>query len=218
MDPRALTKVKAAPGPSRRDWLAATLKLGLGIVLIVMAVPAVAGRNPLAAGWIGMVGIVLCLHFGLFELGALAWRKAGFCVEPLMARPLGAASLGEFWGRRWNTAFHQLAHELVFRPMRRRSDIAAATLATFAVSGLVHELVISLPAGGGWGLPTLYFLVQGSGLLFERATWFRSVVARRKWVARIFTMAIVVGPVFYLFHPDFIRNVILPMLQHFGAT
>jgi hypothetical protein len=34
---------------------------------------------------------------------------------------------------------------------------AAAHLAAFAVSGLLHELAISLPVGAGYGGPTAYF-------------------------------------------------------------
>jgi predicted DCC family thiol-disulfide oxidoreductase YuxK len=183
-------------------------------------------RGPLLAGWIGMIGMILILHFGLFQLLAIAWRSAGIVVEPIMDRPLRSKSVSEFWGRRWNAAFNKLTFDFVFRPIVRRlgsSDsqkrsrksstlhlgAAIATLAAFLGSGLIHELVISLPAGAGYGLPTAYFLLQGVGILLERA--FPQIRGR------IFTILITAVPAFWLFHPPFVRNVILPFMKAIGA-
>jgi alginate O-acetyltransferase complex protein AlgI len=93
-----------------------------------------------------MFGTVLLLHFGLFQLLALAWQRTGIPVKPLMCAPLLATSLGNFWGACWNTGFHALAHEFAFRPLRRRFGRGFAVLAIFLLSGLVHELVITVPA------------------------------------------------------------------------
>src|ERR1022692_4792814 len=68
------------------------------------------------------------------------------------------ASIAEFWGRRWNSAFRDLAHPFVFVPAARRWGLVVALWVSFAVSGFAHELVISVPAGAGFGLPTAYFL------------------------------------------------------------
>ena len=37
----------------------------------------------------------------------------------------------------------------------------------FLFSGIVHELVISLPAQGGWGGPTVFFLLQAAAMFVE---------------------------------------------------
>src|SRR5207253_3074651 len=104
--------------PNRRlgyaKWLFAANKTLAGAALIWAA--ARGTFAPLLTGWLGMVGLVLFLHFGVFHLLALAWWKAGVKVQPLMRAPLSADSLAEFWGARWNTAFNALAHELAFRP------------------------------------------------------------------------------------------------------
>jgi predicted DCC family thiol-disulfide oxidoreductase YuxK len=168
--------------------------------------------NPLLAGWIGMIGMILILHFGLFDLAAVAWRIAGVDAKPIMNAPIKATSLNEFWGRRWNGAFNQLLLDLFFRRYARSIGTAWATLIAFLISGLIHELVISVPARGGYGLPTAYFLLQGCGVIVQRA--FR---IRRGFTGWLFTMLIAAGPAFWLFHPPFVRHVILPFMQAIHA-
>jgi D-alanyl-lipoteichoic acid acyltransferase DltB (MBOAT superfamily) len=115
-------------------------------------------------GW-----VILALHFGAVRRDhAPIWRTRGVDANPLMNAPTRATSLADFWGNRWNTAFNDLVPALRASPLRRRLGVAGATLATFLASGVVHDLVISVPARGGYGLPTLYFLIQGLGVLLER--------------------------------------------------
>ena len=117
-----------------------------------------------------MLGLILLLHFGTFQIvasrcgRALASKQSPSCLAPLRS-----TSLGEFWGKRWNLGFRQLAHELIFRPLHRKLGADAAGFLVFVVSGLIHDLVISLPARGGYGLPTIYFLLQGAGMTMERS-------------------------------------------------
>jgi hypothetical protein len=40
---------------------------------------------------------------------------------------------------------------------------------------------------------------------------------RRGLAGRFFTILIVAGPVFWLFHPPFVHNVILPFMKAIGA-
>jgi alginate O-acetyltransferase complex protein AlgI len=168
---------------------------------------------PLIAGWLAMFGIVLVLHFGIFELLAIIWQRAGINAQPLMQSPLRSRSLAEFWGKRWNSAFNNLAHEFAFRPLARRWGSGAATLTVFAISGLIHEAVISLPARAGYGLPTAYFLLQGCGLLLERSRWGHHAGLQSGLRGRLFALAVAAIPAFWLFHPPFIHRVILPMLH-----
>ena len=135
-----------------------------------------------------------------------------------MRNPARSISLAEFWGRRWNTAFHELATRFAFRPLRSLAGGAAATLLVFAGSGLIHELVISVPAHAGYGLPTGYFMIQGLGVAGERTRLGRRLGLGRGWRGRVFTLAVAAGPAFFLFPPPFVRTVILPMLAAIGAT
>ncbi len=182
-------------------------KMLLGVVLLFGVARFM--DQALLAGWIGMIGIILILHFGLFHLLAVGWRIAGLDAEPIMDAPLRSKSLSEFWGRRWNAAFNRLALDFVFRPLARRHGTTIATMAAFLVSGLIHELLTSLPAGAGYGLPTAYFLLQGIGILTERAL--------PQIRGQIFTIVITAVPAFWLFHPPFVRNVILPFMKAIGA-
>src|SRR5262249_9807954 len=89
---------------------------------------AVGMNHQMLATWIGMIGAILMLHSGASHLLALMTGS-----EPLMNRPIRAATLAEFWGRRWNRGFSRPARELVFAPLVRRGySVTIATAAVFA--------------------------------------------------------------------------------------
>jgi hypothetical protein len=208
---------EVAPIP-RSEWTFAVAKIALGIVLTWVVARWALPDHPLVAGWIGMSGAIFILHFGVFHLLSLVWRRAGVNAAPLMRNPARATSLGEFWGRRWNTGFHELASRFTFRPLRSSLGTVGAMLATFLASGVIHELVISVPAGGGYGLPTGYFVLQGLGVVGERSKAGQWLGLGHGWRGWIFTAALTAGPAFWLFPPPFVHNVILPMLGVIGAV
>jgi alginate O-acetyltransferase complex protein AlgI len=179
---------------------------------LLLFVIARSTKEPLLASWIGMTGLIFILHFGLFHLAAISWRRAGVDVDLIMNAPWRSKSLSEFWGRRWNGAFNSLVLDLLFRRFARSIGPVRATLTAFLISGLLHELVISLPACAGYGLPTAYFLLQGWSVIAQRAFGMRGGLAG--W---LFTMAIVAGPAFWLFHPPFVRRVVLPFMHAIHA-
>jgi hypothetical protein len=201
---------------SLNEWVWALAKTAAGIFLLAGVAPPMIQSYPLLAGWLGMIGIVLVLHFGIFHLLSLAWRRAGIAAPPLMNRPLAAQSLSDFWSRRWNVAFRDVGHRFVFRPLVPRLGIALATLAVFLFSGVVHDLVISLPVGAGYGGPTLYFALQGLAVLVERSSVGKRAGLRDGWRGRLFAAATVLLPVGLLFHPPFVLNAIVPTLAALG--
>jgi hypothetical protein len=204
--------------PRSIEWALALIKTGLGFALLFGVTRILFPNHPLAAGWMGMCGAIFILHFGLFHILSLSWRQAGVNAAPLMRLPLAAASLNDFWGKRWNAAFNELAFRFAYRPLRRRTNPATATLGVFGLSGVIHELVISLPAHGGYGLSTAYFLIQGFGLVLERSPFGRRIGLGQGLRGRFFALAVTACPAFWLFHPPFIHNVILPMFKAIGAT
>jgi alginate O-acetyltransferase complex protein AlgI len=198
--------------------MVAALNTLIGAALIWGVARTAVPADPLLAGWLGMVGVILVLHFGTFHLLSLGWRTIGVNARPIMQNPLRSTSLAEFWGRRWNTAFHELAARFTFLPLRPIVGRGGATLLVFLLSGSIHELVISVPARGGYGLPTAYFLLQGLGVACERTRLGRTVGLGRGCRGWLFTVVVAAAPAFWLFPPAFVRNVILPMLAFIGAT
>jgi alginate O-acetyltransferase complex protein AlgI len=203
--------------PAYGEWLWASLKTLFGVILLWLLARRVPAQQPLAQGWIGLLGLVLLLHFGSFHLIALFWRAMGIDAEPIMSKPILSRSLSEFWGKRWNLGFRQLAHDLIFRPLHKRTGVAAAGLLVFVASGLIHDLVISLPARGGYGLPTAYFMLQGLGVTLERSGFGRQHGLQTGLTAWIFMLIVSAAPAFWLFHPPFVLRVILPFMRAIHA-
>jgi predicted DCC family thiol-disulfide oxidoreductase YuxK len=219
MDAETFLDTTAHPAsPSAREWGWAALKTLLGATVLWAGVRRVSPSLPLLCGWTGLLGLVFLLHFGIFHLLALLWRTAGVAARPLMRTPALATSLGEFWGGRWNTGFHQLAASLVFKPLRSRLGTMVAMFAVFLVSGLIHDLVISFPAGAGYGLPTGYFILQAAGLSFERSNRGKVWGLGRGTLGWLFTLIVTAGPAFWLFHPWFVMRVVIPFLKVMRAV
>lgn len=200
--------------PHRREWQYAIAKVAIGLALLFGLARYAITVHPLLAGWVGMIGIAFALHFGIFHLLSLFWRSRGVDAQPVMNAPILASSISDFWSCRWNLAFRDAAHLLVFRPLVSRVGGRAAALAVFLVSGLVHDVVISLTTGAGYGLPTLYFILQAAGFLLER----RIASLRGGWRGRCFTALVVVAPLGLLFHTAFVYEIVLPMMRSLNCV
>ncbi|MBA3312817.1 MAG: membrane bound O-acyl transferase family-domain-containing protein [Planctomycetota bacterium] len=218
LDADAFLGEKTTKKPSVTEWLMAAAKLAVGMAILWTAVPALDGRPGYLRGWVGMLGLAFVLHFGLFNVLSCLWRSAGVNARPIMDIPIASASVSEFWSRRWNAAFRDLTHRFLFLPLVTRIGPRTAVVATFLFSGLVHDAVISLPAGGGYGGPTAYFLIQALGIFAERGRIGRRLRLRRRFVGRVFTWAVIVGPAPLLFHPPFVTKVIVPFLEFLIAA
>ena len=196
MDPASF--VRRAAG--RRDGHLARRGLrnaGAGIAVVLAA--CLFPRAWLAP--VLMLGASLAVHFGLFTLLCAWHRRAGRAVHLPFDAPHRARSLGEFWARRWNRGFAEMTALVVQRPLAARIGRRSALLLSFLVSGVLHEVAISLPVRAGYGLPTLYFLLQGA-----LVAW---LPARH---GRLVALLAVVLPVPLVFHQPFVRGVVLPLL------
>ncbi len=221
LDAKAFLQLEPLPAnerPGSQEWRAAGAKLLLGAELFWGAGRLLPAHQEILLGWLGMIGLILMLHFGSFHLLSCAWRTAGVDARPLMRSPLAAVSLSEFWGKRWNTAFRDLTHRFLFRPLAGWLGPRRAIAAGFVFSGLLHELVISVPARGGYGGPTLFFALQAAGLLIERTGPGRALGLGRGVRGWLFTMLALVLPAGALFHPPFVQRVIVPFMSALGAA
>lgn len=206
-----LRRREGPPDEALRLALSGLVNLAFGSVLL-WVVARQFGHMPLVAGWTGMTGLIFTLHFGWFHIITAFWLRMGRAIEPLMKCPVAAESLSDFWGRRWNTAFRDAINLLVFRPVAQRCGAKEAHWLVFLISGLLHEVVVSLPARGGWGGPTLYFLLQAVGIALGRRLRMPRGTASRLW-AWVFLIA----PLGLLFHPPFVQQVMLPFFKTLGA-
>ncbi|MFZ0819787.1 MAG: MBOAT family protein [Candidatus Acidiferrales bacterium] len=210
-----LDTTEVPPKVTKREWGSAAAKTIFGAALIWIVVRRV--PQPMLAAWVGMLGLIALLHFGIFHLLSVAWRSAGVCAEPIMVKPLQSRSLSEFWGKRWNLGFRQLSYGWIFKPLQKTTGVAVATLCAFLASGLIHDLVISLPARGGYGLPTAYFMIQGIGVLAERSPFGTRVGLGTGTVGWAWMALLTAGPIYWLFHPWFAMRVMVPFLRVIGA-
>ena len=200
------------------EWLAAAIKLAGGAALIWFFAPRVGRDNEWLFGWVAMVGLILFLHCGLFHLLSCAWRAIGVDARPLMNSPLLATGVSDFWGQRWNIAFRDLTHRFVFLPLTKRLGPRMALAIGFVISGLIHELAITIPVRYGYGGPTLFFLIQAAALFVERSARGRRLGLGRGVIGWSFAAVALIGPVGLLFPRAFATEVIVPFCRVLGAN
>lgn len=196
MDPRPFGETREGSGIAMLVWGLCKMALGAFLLTTRTGVEAVDLLFVFA-------GIGFLVHLGLCDALAGFWRLRGVAVERLFPNPAGSRSLTEFWGRRWNRAFHVVVKSWIYRPVASRWGRVWGMVATFAFSGLLHDLLISVPVGGGYGLPTLYFLLQGGLVMAER---------RWKVEGRAWTLFWILVPLPLLFHPWFVEGILKPLI------
>lgn len=197
-----------APALARR----AALRFASGALLFAAARSVYAHTGSLVASVALLLpALSLMLHFGVLTASAALWRSRGFDCRPLFDAPLGATSLAEFWGKRWNLAFSEMTALAIYRPLSRRLGRPAATAAAFAASGALHELAISAPVRTGYGLPMIYFALHGALVVAERR---RAATGQPAGGAsgRARTLFWLAAPLPALFHPPFVNAVLRPLL------
>jgi alginate O-acetyltransferase complex protein AlgI len=148
------------------------------------------------------------LHFGVLNINSGIWNLLGYGTYALFKDPFRSLSLAEFWGRRWNFAFSEMTSIAVHRPLKKITNNKIATVVAFAFSGLLHELAISLPVNRGYGLPSLYFVIQAIALLLEKKIQFKSKTLKHVWV--LFWLIV---PIPLLFHKYFLEGIIWPIVS-----
>ena len=163
--------------------------------------------SPDLVGWLGIAVVLLTFHFGLSDVVSGGLRLAGYQVRRLFRDPLASRSLREFWSSRWNAAFVEM-NQVVFLPLLSRHCGRWANQVAFLLSGLLHELAISLPVWTGFGRPTAYFTLHALAITAEGPLRVRRWPA---WLARLWTWSLVLIPLPLLFHRAFRDALVLPL-------
>jgi hypothetical protein len=201
------------PNQPRPTWGGFLLNLAAGAVLLHVAPRLFPPGTPLLIrAWTGLVGVALLRLFATCDLWVLVFRRIGFPVDNAWDNPPAATSLRDFWGRRWNRIMSGMMRDLLFLPLARRIGVIAAGAAVFVYSGVLHEFV-SVLAGGGYGGPTLYFLIQGAGFLFEGTRFARRFLVGSALIGRCWTALVVLAPLPLVVPPAFLYEVIVPFLR-----
>nr|CAB3446856.1 unnamed protein product [Digitaria exilis] len=136
----------------------------------------------------------------------------GMEMEPQFDRPYMASSLRDFWGRRWNLVVSAILRPSVYEPLRdAHAGKAAAAIATFLVSGLMHEaMVCYITLRSPTGEMAAFFLLHGACCVAEQlcVQWW----VARGWprpprpVATVLVGVFVAGTAFWLFFPPICRD------------
>jgi hypothetical protein len=159
-----------------------------------------------------LFGIHLYCFLDLFlPCVAAAGSALGMELEPQFDKPYLASSLRDFWGRRWNLMVSAILRPSVYDPVRARAGKVAGVLATFMVSGLMHEAITwyltLLPPTGE---TVAYFFLHGACCVAE--DWCARRRAERGWpapprpVATAIVAVVVVSTTFWLFFPPLYRG------------
>ncbi|CAA7021115.1 unnamed protein product [Microthlaspi erraticum] len=162
--------------------------------------------------------IYLELEIFFMVVKVLVSITLGCDLEPQSNEPYLATSLQDFWGRRWNLIVPAILRPAVYVPARRITEqkmssdqsLFLGVLATFIVSGVVHELIFfcftrEMPTGE----VTWFFVLHGVCTAVEVVVK-RTAFARR-WrmspiVSRVLTVGFVVVTSGWLFFPPLIRS------------
>ncbi|KAF8409654.1 hypothetical protein HHK36_005732 [Tetracentron sinense] len=167
--------------------------------------------------------VFYCCHvFLLLEIilamgAALARALLGLELEPQSDEPYLSTSLQDFWGKRWNLMVTSILRPTVYHPVRylsgrllgREWALITAMIATFVVSGLMHELIFFYltRATPTWEV-TWFFVLHGICTALEVLVkkWLTGRWRLHLMVSRLLAVGFVVATSIWLFYPQVIRN------------
>ncbi|KAM3283450.1 hypothetical protein P3S67_027095 [Capsicum chacoense] len=123
-------------------------------------------------------------------------------LKPSINEPYLASSLQDFWGKRWNIMVSNMLRLIIYDPIRsvvadripRMWAPIPAVLATFFVSGLLHELFFYYIGGQkkSNGEAMIFFLIHGVALSFE-------IVIKKVFNGKFLIPRIISGPLALVF-------------------
>jgi hypothetical protein len=157
---------RSLDAPSLVRLIVSTTVLAAGIAVVKAVTPQ--GSWFLLRWFAGGIAVLAFAEMAMAAMD-LATAAAGSILPRLMNSPWRAASVGEFWTRRWNIWTSQkLFRPYCFEPLARYSRVLALFV-TFGLSGIAH-LLLAFMAMGDWTLSLMcgaFFVVQPLPILAE---------------------------------------------------
>ncbi|KAH7545298.1 acyl-CoA--sterol O-acyltransferase 1 [Ziziphus jujuba] len=160
--------------------------------------------------------IYLCLEIILAMVASLSRALLGLELEPQFNEPYLSTSMQDFWGRRWNMMVSSILRPTVYEPSLklyarftgRKWAPLPATMTTFVVSAIMHELMFYYlgRVKPTWEI-TWFFLLHGFWLTVE--ILLKKALTGKFRLPRIVSGPLTVGFVmvtaFWLFFPQLLR-------------
>lgn len=163
-----------------------------------------------------VIFIYIYLEIILSILADMTSGILGLNLEPQFKDPLFTSSLQNFWSGRWNLMVNRILRPTVYDPVLhfwadrfgRRWAAFPAVMSTFAVSGLMHELMFYYlgRVKPTWEI-TLYFVLHGSCLAVEIGVKkkLKGRYQPPRFVAATLSLGFLIGTGFWLFFPQLLR-------------
>jgi hypothetical protein len=133
--------------------------------------------------WMSAMGQMLAYFFG-------------HNIPPMHQKPYLAKSLNDFWSNRWNNWVRDWLRQ-ISRHFFSKNRVLLLFY-SFVISGLFHELMVSLPYAintgkSVWGLMMTYFAIQGLGFFIEKKFLSNNLILKKIWC---WTVIILPSPLF----------------------
>ncbi|XP_074370087.1 long-chain-alcohol O-fatty-acyltransferase-like [Apium graveolens] len=172
--------------------------------------------NPKMLMFFYMSNVYIGLEVMLALCAIIAQSLLGVEVRKPFDEPLLSTSIGDYWGKRWNLISSDILRLTIFRPiynyvkkiLGRTWAYFLAIMATFLVSGLMHELLNYqlFRTGPNWGY-TYFFVMQGLCVVIEGEL-------KKKFSSRWHPPRVIVSPMIIGFIMiTFVWLVILDLMQ-----
>ncbi|XP_015081593.1 probable long-chain-alcohol O-fatty-acyltransferase 5 [Solanum pennellii] len=208
------------PNPNRKNPMSSALQLVIFAVLMEIVLHHKSEIHPklVLIFYSVMIFLMIDILISLSSLIVKNFLCLDIEIESPSDEPYFSTSLQDFWGRRWNLTVTHTLRFTVYNPVRlvllnvigRKWAQHSASLATFLVSGLMHELIFYYVNNGARpsGEITGFFMLHGLCLMVEIEVKkaLKDTLRLPGLVSGPLAVGFVVVTALRLFFPPIIRN------------
>ncbi|KAK6934526.1 Wax synthase domain [Dillenia turbinata] len=219
-NPSAKTSKSLGLSPSFFQNLPKSIIFGIKLVILALVVLTYEHKrflHPFVVYCLYCVNVYLGAEL-ILALTATPVQALGFDIEPQFNEPYLSTSLQDFWSRRWNLMVPSILRPTVYDPTRnvlipilgKMWALIVAYVATFLVSGLMHEIIYYqlTRARPTWEV-TWFFVLQGVCTAAEVAVkrlWLTDGWGLHGAISRALTLGFIGVTGVWLFFPQIIRH------------